>query len=380
MKPVPATEFPRFLDLPFEIRWAIYELCLPTRVVDSAVHPENIIPHVTRIIEEQELALRYAVARFSSMPVICKAVPEVYRKLRRHMVAPPANEWAWTSVNKRHTKGFSDPRPLFFDPGSDVLFISVRDIWIFDEDFLLTYKTPYWLASNQDVVLAIDELTIDSFTIDKELATYCFLGRKNCTVILSETRLIKPIESIISCGLFGLFGEERTVLVDVDDFERIDYFDKKLNGQDIHPRRWTEATLMPGGVRRYGSHSTVDFQKTWTEDSPVVSTEVRALIIAKDKEEMLRRVKLAWLETNGCFEGTGQNNPGFVPSESKGYCDWDRVFDEEHPNAKPWLEKLPTFSFAVRVHAQDLEECARLWGAELTRESKMQRRRRETRS
>lgn len=44
MTSVPATAFPRFLELPFEIRWEIYNLCLPTHVVDSAIVSDLILP------------------------------------------------------------------------------------------------------------------------------------------------------------------------------------------------------------------------------------------------------------------------------------------------------------------------------------------------
>lgn len=204
---------------------------------------------------------------------------------------------------------------------------------------------------------------------------YCFLGRKHCIIVLSETRLIKPMESIISCGLFGLFGEERTILVDVDNFKLIDHYDEKLNGQDIHPREWKEANGPPrsGGIRRYSSHGTVDPQQTWDEDSPVVSAEDRAQLLTKDKNEVLRRLQLAWLGANGCWD---RETPNFLPHKR---CPdlpvgWDQVFDEEHPTAKLLLDKLPTFPFSVRLHAQDLEECKRLWEAQMARESRIRRR------
>lgn len=213
------------------------------------------------------------MAKYSRMLAIGRAIPEVYRKLRQHVVPPPAKEWAWTWVD--YADGpkvlYQDSRPILFDPKSDILYISPCDYDLFDNDSQLVGKSPCWLAKSPDAVVAIDEWSIYPLDCDPFIANYCFLGKKNCTIILSETRLVKPMESTISCGLFGLLGEERTVLVDVDDFELIDYFDKKLNGQDIHPRKWLEDPIMPGGIRRYSSHRTVDFQRAWDEESLVVS-------------------------------------------------------------------------------------------------------------
>lgn len=53
------------------------------------------------------------------------------------------------------------------------------------------------------------------------------------------------------------------------------------------------------------------------------------------------------------------NNPSVV---SNHYL-WDKSFDEENLKVRLWLDKLPTFTYAVRVHAQDLEEGTRLTSA-----------------
>lgn len=164
------------------------------------------------------------------------------------------------------------------------------------------------------------------------------------------------MEWIVSCGLFGLFGEERTVFVDVDNLGRIDYFDKKLNSLGALTDSWSEH-FAEGGIRGYSSHSNVDPGSLWDKDSPVTSAEERAQIIAKDKEQAISLIRQSWLEVNGCFNDTKTDNPCFIPSEGEVYS---RVFDEEHPKAKRWLDKLPAFSFAVRVHAKDAEECERL--------------------
>lgn len=48
------------------------------------------------------------------------------------------------------------------------------------------------------------------------------------------------------------------------------------------------------------------------QEVPVVSPEERAQIIAKDKKEMLHRVKVAWIASNGSFRGSAQTNPCLV--------------------------------------------------------------------
>ncbi|KAG6360789.1 hypothetical protein INS49_011856 [Diaporthe citri] len=105
-------------------------------------------------------------------------------------------------------------------------------------------------------------------------------------------------------------------------------------------------------------------QKNQSEYTGQPRAEERAEVIAQDKKEILRQVKLRWLGLNGCFRGTELDNPSFVPSKGRR---WARVFDEEHPNAKAWLDKLPAFSFAVRVHAHDFEEETRLLNAKRAR-------------
>lgn len=353
-------DFPLFLELPFEIRWAIYELCLPTRVIYSESREMRIFWKT--LLSEEELALRHDVTRFTRTPVIARASPELYRDLRRHVVAPPDGGWVWSWCNFEDA-GYIDPRPILFDPRSDVFYISPENFHVRDADEDFLDRSPYCMTRRQDVTLAIDQGGIDALQIWKILSDQCYLGRKSITIVLNETRLIKPAEWIASCGLFGIFGEERTVLVDPDDFERIDYFDRKLNGQGMMDGEALDYqdSVAPGGIRRYSSHGNLDLQTTWHEGAPLVSAEERAEVIAKDKEAVVRRLKYKWLAVNECFEFW--NTDTFVPHEG-----WDRVYDENHPNAKFWTDKLPAFSFVVRVRVQDLEESARLSSAKKARE------------
>ncbi|KAK2607958.1 hypothetical protein N8I77_006597 [Diaporthe amygdali] len=361
MSPEPATEFPRFLELPYEIRWKIYMFCLPTHVIDGQLRepfPQD------ESSDEYNLAFRYIVAKFSRTPVIARASAEVYRVVRRHLVAPPANEWAWNWQSLDEV-GYTDPTPIYFNPKFDIICVLIEHLIPPKKTQQRREVTPHCLAKNQDVILALDRFTIPCLLLWKEIADYCFLGRKNCIVIMSETVFIKPMEWIVSCGLFGLFGEERTVLVDVDDLGRIDYFDKKLNSLRALTHSLPEH-FAEDGIRRYSSHSDVDPGSLWDKDSPVTSAEERAQIIAKDKERAISLIRQYWLEVNGYFNDTKPDDPCFVPSEGEVY---NRVFDEEHPNAKRWLDKLPAFSFAVRVHAKDAEECERLLHAQAAREA-----------
>lgn len=169
------------------------------------------------------------------------------------------------------------------------------------------------------------------------------------------------------------------MLVDVDDFERIDCFDRKLNGRHVAPREISvfRRLKLPRGLRRYSSHGTAGFRTGWCENSPVVSNEERVQVIPEDKENLLHDIKELWLEFNHCFGGTETDNPSFVPSEGER---GDRVFDREHPNAKVWYEKLPTFSSAVRVHAQDFQEQAQLSKARKARKKAEDKRMRRNRS
>jgi hypothetical protein len=221
------------------------------------------------------------------------------------------------------------------------------------------------LSKNKDAALAIDQQGITALVMRKKLADQSFLGSKKCIIILNKTTLIKPAEWIASCGLFGLLGEERIVLVDVDDFGRVDCFDRKLNGQGMIDGETSQGyrPVAPGGIRRYSSHSNVDLHTTWNESSPLVSAEERADVIAKDKQEMMRRLKLVWLLVN---------DPSVVSNVHR-YM-WHGTFDEENPKVKIWLEKLPAVTFAVRVHAQDLEEGAKVLAEDMARPLRRRRR------
>lgn len=361
------TDFHRFLELPFDIRWEIYELCLPKRVIDSVIHILPAVPKYLMTTQEQ-LALRHIVAKFSRTPVIARASTEVYRAMRRHLVAPPRGEWVWNR-DSWCAQGFTDPRPIYFDPKSDVLSFSPED-WHVPQIMMVSGcsdVSPFCLAEARNVNLALDKEAIRNLVTSKKLADHWLLGRKKCTIILNETVLISTAKWIASCGLFGLFGEERTVLVDVDDFERIDYFDKKLNGEGLVDGEVLRPSVPvpPDGIRRYSSHSNFNLEKTWHEDSPLVSAEERVQIITEDKNMMTRQIRENWLEVNGCFDSTKLDDASPVPSKGES---GDRDFDEEHPNAQPWYRKLPAFSFAVRVYAQDLEEAIRLSSAKAARQ------------
>jgi hypothetical protein len=45
---------------------------------------------------------------------------------------------------------------------------------------------------------------------------------------------------------------------------------------------------MPGTIRRYSSQSTVDFQRAWDDDSPVIGLEARAQLNVEG-EKMIRQ-------------------------------------------------------------------------------------------
>ncbi|POS73549.1 hypothetical protein DHEL01_v208054 [Diaporthe helianthi] len=352
MSSLQPADFPRFLELPFEIRWQIYELCLPIRVIDGEIR-ELELPMRSFVTKEDITALKYIVARFSRTPVVARAIPEVYRKLQRDLARPPDGEWVWGWI-RYDVEAFTDSRPVIFDQRSDILYISPID-WSRGQNSqnFLDGRSPFYLVRNKNATLAIDEVGIFSGLTWPRLLKQCLLDRKKCIIILNETTIVKPAEWITSCGLFGLFGEERTVLVDVDDLTRIDYFDGKLNGQGMTDAKplLGEMPITPGGIRRYSSHSNFDIQATWQHDSPLVSAETRAEIIERDKKEMTRRIQLYWLIAN---DSPGVSLNGAI---------WDGKYDEKNPKVKFWLDKLPTFTFAVRVYAQDLEECARLTSA-----------------
>lgn len=192
MSSAPAVEFPRFLELPFEIRWEIYELCLPKRVVECEIRDLNAV-RKHQMFREEHLAYRYLVAKFSRTPVIARASPEVFRAIQRHVVAPTYGEWVWNR-DDWDLEGFTDPRPIYFDPKSDVLCYSPEDCHFYDGFEEALEVSPICLAKDRSVTLALDREAIDYFGTSKSLADHCLLGRKNCIIILDEMIVIEPVE------------------------------------------------------------------------------------------------------------------------------------------------------------------------------------------
>ncbi|KAL1846848.1 hypothetical protein Daus18300_014133 [Diaporthe australafricana] len=177
------------------------------------------------------------------------------------------------------------------------------------------------------------------------------IRRDHCDVVLAGTQISLSDRDIRTSGLFGLFGEERHVLVDIADTAKIDRYEKYIRqseneGRGVQNYGWSfypQPELRPEpwgrrGCRRYGTRGRlIDWRKTHPDGVKVPPADFT--VAAKDAAAALKVIKMSWLEANHCFE------PEKWPAVPWTGDSLDRDWDDEHPVAKSHLSKLPRFSF-----------------------------------
>lgn len=178
--------------------------------------------------------------------------------------------------------------------------------------------------------------------------------RSHCTVLLADTRFFATKSEIKSSELFGMFGEERNVIIDINDTAKIDQYEsysrRHRESKAGNTRRYvfqffpegvkTEDVEGAGRYSSFGLGATVDSERTHGEDDAAIPTMLS--IAEQDAASALLLTKQSWLQANHCFE---PDDDPLVP--------WtgdvrQRKWDDEHPVAKHWLSKLPTFSYVVK--------------------------------
>ena len=198
--------------------------------------------------------------------------------------------------------------------------------------------------------------------------------RGHCTVSLASTGFFAKELEIRSSGLFGMFGEERSVFIDINDKAKIDQFEnyvRQISRERIkHGYRnsyfpelafaRTPVSIARKGSGRYARYgrAVFDFERAHgLEDTTQLPTVLSVAGLhtpaEQDAASALYLIKQSWLEAHHCFEPA--HNP-LVPWT--GNLRW-RKWDDEHPVAKHLLSKLPTFSFVVMYQVTELEQTIR---------------------
>ncbi|KAG6361245.1 hypothetical protein INS49_009469 [Diaporthe citri] len=183
----------------------------------------------------------------------------------------------------------------------------------------------------------------------------CLAQHGHCTVMLANTVFSTTSTEIRLSGLFGMFGEERNVLIDIKDTSKIDQYESYIDqlesaggscsdGWNYFPEKAPRMVLSIGAGRYgsgYGAPAESDGVRIEDGEEARALSIVNSSIAEEDGAMALHLIKQSWLEANHCFE------PAEEPVLPWTGGEMFRKWNEEHHVAKHWLSKLPTFSFVV---------------------------------
>lgn len=263
--------FHQFKDLPAEFRQMIYRSCIPRRTFKLLYHRWWSLSTV-----------RYLGKKPAALPLIAFVSKEAYHVSKLHL-----QEF---EVILRDHPDLSSPfqwrdetTGIRFDLNLDTLFICDRihrQAWKDDEDrhngaFALTMKPKVNLVLDM-YGLAPVCVPLYFWTFRMSYPYYDILAQKShCTVVLAKTSFFAKESEIRTSGLFGLFGEERTVFVDIHDILKIDQFETDIRHLDPMDYRCNEIQendsffrqqedLLSLGPGRYGSYGAAFFDQART--------------------------------------------------------------------------------------------------------------------
>ncbi|KAI1410853.1 hypothetical protein F5Y13DRAFT_201823 [Hypoxylon sp. FL1857] len=298
--------FSKFPCLPPELRQMIWACCLPHRVVEM---------HDSR---RRRLVRRNRKCRAQTVP----KMPLISRV-----------NFEARSVALRH--GSVETMALF---GTPVWFDSRRDSINIDCGFSIRGETYdgsvvgpgiQTLACNPDIPLSIDAALIEcdyaryfeNLTewestlygpgkpvtgILAQWAIKLLTGRKTCSVVLRNVTMHLSHQEACASGLFGMFAEETTIHVDVEDTKQLAVL-SELYRSTTTPERW---------------ESMRDYFSGWC--------------VKEDKLGFLKCVKAAWLKENEVLP--------------RSFDPYDDPWGDYNSRYFELLEKLPRFTFVIAVH------------------------------
>lgn len=271
---------------------------------------------------------------------------------------------------------------ICFDPDLDTLFVNYCGITedeepYADEDQLEhqaylqnLHNGPHALSMMPKVNIMLDMQALVGLVPGSLWVKYlmarpysdCVAQHGHCTIKLANTVFSTTSTEIRSSGLFGMFGEERNVLIDIKDTAKIDRYESYIDqlesaggncsdGWNYFPKNKSANRLWAIGAGLYGSEYGALAESDGArsedgEDARALST-VHSSRAEEDGATALHLIKQSWLEANHCFEPA--EDPLLAWTGDEKFRKWD----DEHHVAKHWLSKLPTFSFVVMYTATE---------------------------
>lgn len=210
------TSFHRFPDLPLELREMIWENCIPSR----------LIFHGLKFHDQLDIGLRQSQRR---PPIISHVCHEARRVAFRHGSRITIGTWySGPSRALDHPVPGRSEEKAWFDTMRDTLLLCQTRLEM-PFAYFLHMGTPYWLHISNDVVVAVKKSgrlgcigPYPSLSISETQSVSDILGSEwlhgaDVGYVTKIYYLLAPLPAIMESGLFGLFGENRAIAVDLDD-------------------------------------------------------------------------------------------------------------------------------------------------------------------
>lgn len=383
------THFHYFPYLPKELRQLIFEACLPRRVFRFTYEQLDSPRKSTWHVSEKPSALPW-------IAFVCKDAYEISR-LSRYRLEHRMDFTNILSTPCQWRQRICGTTKIRFNWKLDTLLVNYSGMTPDDDadEDVLDHETylqgltdgPYALATKPEVNIVLDmEYLVgprrnDSISETRWLTSRpyydCLTQRSHCTVKLATTVISTTSQEIRSSGLFGMFGEERSILIDINDTAKLDRYENYIDqlesrtGQVLShgwnylpegaPRDHPLAGIGAGRYgTRYGSDERAvlddwrfqgdddsDGNDSSNDEEDEARRRVFRSVAEKDRAIALTLIMQAWLEAHGCFEPA--NDP-LLPWTGDAHF---RKWDNNHHVAKHWLSKLPKFSFVVMYMATE---------------------------
>lgn len=369
--------FHLFEKLPREIQHMIFQACIPRRVFRftyERLKRSKTGPKSEMHISEKPSALPW-------IAFVCKDAYKISKLYVREYLMDYTKIFSLSVISRQ-----CGTTRIRFDLDLDTLYVNYGGITSdedpeddhrdHDEYLKGLVNGPYALVkrSNINFILEMEclvgprnrDLVGEMKWLTASPYQDCLIQHRACTVDLATTTFWATRSELRSSGLFGLFGEERYVFIDIRDTAKIDKYEKYIQGLeagDHQPRKngwsyfpedeehlWSELWKLGGS--RYGTFWNSILGELRTEqlredDEPRLRYVGAA---ERDTSRALTLIKQSWLESKGCFEP--EDSPTVPWTGDEFYRRWD----DEHPVAKHYLSQLPTFHFVALYMATDPPE------------------------
>lgn len=406
--PLPLIEFHKFPLLPVEIQLEIFSLCIPRRVVQFRYHKNdkeekqpldgsatapnlhlkaNTLPAISSVCR-----IAHRATFFGAKAYVTELFDRKYTKGRKNEDGTVDN---WPDHHfHAHVLFNQEVDCLFLNGGPEMVRYLPHPVatalsW---PQFLHAPNGPYGLARDPKVSVAIP---FEKFTCinnwDQETALReCLMSHDRCTVVGATVNLMMDPERRLSCGLFGMFGEEMHQMVctyaniiallilptltfanvimmmqvNMEDRATIDRYENSINDLG-HPRKSIselfnhrgEDARHPAciGTRCYGSMENYELWREYNTDKNDDWSPLRA---KRRVLVMQRGIEYMWLKANGAFIEDNGDSGGEWPATKLVPCRFNSTkknfeWDERHPLAITWAKRLPKFEFVILYVANE---------------------------